>query len=151
MRSSTDGVMMKERRDVLALGDPLRAARVAQRSARYDTALELLDGCEDWSDDLAEKAALLKAETLGRRDPSEALAYLTSIDDLFVSAEGRFGRDIECGRLHSAVRDFTSAESRYADARVVAGAAQPGRRPRLPCAPAGTATAWRRSQAPRAP
>jgi hypothetical protein len=112
--------MMKERRDVLAMGDPLRAARAAQRSAQYDAALDVLEGCEDWPDELAERAALLKAETIGRRDPSEGLAYLASVDDLFVSAEGRFGRDIECGRLHATVRDFTSADSRYADARVLA-------------------------------
>jgi tetratricopeptide (TPR) repeat protein len=118
--------MMKERRDVLALDDPLRVARAAQRSAHYDAALGVLEGCEDWSEELAEKASLLKAETLGRRDPSEALAYLASVDDLFVSAEGRFGRDIECGRLQATVRDFTSAESYYADARVLAGAVPDG-------------------------
>ena len=112
--------MMQGRGDALTLGDPLRSARVAQRSARYDAALELLDGCEDWVDEPAEKGALIKAETLGRRDPGEALAYLASVDDLFSSAEGRFGRDIECGRLHATVRDFTSAESWYADARALA-------------------------------
>ena len=39
---------MKNAQDVLALDDPLRAARAAQRSARYDVALDLLEGCEDW-------------------------------------------------------------------------------------------------------
>jgi len=118
--------MMQGRRDVLSLDEPLRAARDAQRSARYDAALEALEGCEDWSDAFAERGCLVKAETLGRRDPSEGLAYLASVDDLFVSAEGRFGRDIECGRLHASVRDFTSAASRYGDARVLAGAVADG-------------------------
>ncbi|HEY0395163.1 MAG TPA: hypothetical protein VGD01_11775 [Candidatus Elarobacter sp.] len=104
--------------DAVLLG-PLRLAREALRSAQYDAALELLDGCEDWDDALAERGALLKAETLGRRDPSEALAYLAAVEDLFISDEGRFGRDIEYGRLYASVRDYGSAESRYADARVL--------------------------------
>lgn len=103
--------------DPETLADSLRDARVAQRSALYDAALELLDGCEDWPDALVEQAVLLKAETIGRRNPSDALAYLAGIDDLFTSLEGCFGRDVETGKLYAAVRDFSSAESRYADAR----------------------------------
>ncbi len=68
--------MMKAPHDVRAVNDPLRVARAAQRSARFDDALDALEGCEDWSEALAEHAALIKAETLGRRDPVEALAYL---------------------------------------------------------------------------
>jgi hypothetical protein len=111
--------MMTERPGAVGL-DSLRLARVAQRAAQYDAALELLDGCEDWDDDAAEQAALLKAETLGRRDPTQAIAYLAGVDDLFLTDEGRFGRDVEYGRLYAAVRDFGSAESRYADARKLA-------------------------------
>jgi hypothetical protein len=117
--------MMTERPGAVGL-DPLRLARVAQRAAQYDAALELLDGCEDWDDVSAERAALLKAETLGRRDPSQAIAYLSGVDDLFLTDEGRFGRDVEYGRLYAAVRDFGSAESRYADARKLAGRAENG-------------------------
>ena len=112
--------MITQRAEAVA-SEPLRLARIALRSAQYDAALELLEGCEDWADELAERAALLKAETLGRRDPSEALAYLATVDDLFLSDEARFGRDIEYGRLHAGVRDYDSAESRYADARALAG------------------------------
>ena len=117
---------MRQGSGARALAESLRDARVAQRSAHYDAALELLDGCEDWPDDLAEEAVLIKAGTLGRRDPSEALAYLASTDDLFGSAEGRFGRDVETGKLYAAVRDFTSAESRYADARLLQHAVPDG-------------------------
>jgi tetratricopeptide (TPR) repeat protein len=106
--------------------EPLRLARVAQRAAQYDAALELLDGCEDWDDASAERGALLKAETLGRRDPTQAIAYLAGVDDLFISDEGRFGRDVEYGRLYAAVRDFGSAESRYADARKLTGCVEHG-------------------------
>lgn len=95
-------------------------ARVAQRTAHYDAGLELLTGCEDWPDDLAERALLVKADILGRRNPTDGLAYLATVEDLFTTADGRFGRDVETGRLYAAVRDFTSAESRYAEARALA-------------------------------
>ncbi len=117
---------MRQRSGVEALQDSLRDARVAQRSAHYDASLELLDGCEDWPDALLEQALLVKAGTLGRRDASDALAYLASVDDLFVSAEGRFGRDIETGKLYAMVRDFSSARSHYADARLLQDAVPDG-------------------------
>jgi tetratricopeptide (TPR) repeat protein len=117
---------MIDRSETTAAEESLRAARVAQRSGHSDVALELLDGCEDWPDDIAEKAVLLKAETLGRRDPGEALGYLASVDDLCVSPEARFRRDIEWGKMHALARDFASAESRYEDARKLAGAVPDG-------------------------
>ena len=110
---------MRQRSGTRAIEESLRDARVAQRSAHYDAALELLDGCEDWPDEVVERAVLIKAGTIGRRDPSEALAYLAGVDDLFASSEGRFNRDVETGKLYAAVRDFTSAESHYADARAL--------------------------------
>ena len=117
--------MTTEQPGAVAL-EPLRLARVAQRAAQYDAALELLDGCEDWDDASAERAALLKAETLGRRDPTQAIAYLAGVDDLFFTDEGCFGRDVEYGRLYAAVRDYGTAESRYADARKRAGRVENG-------------------------
>src|SRR3978361_2308698 len=111
---------MLQRTGVLAAEDNLGLARVALRSAHYDAALELLEGCEDWADDVAEHAVLVKAETLGQRDAVEALAYLASVEELFISAEARFGRDVEGGRLHATVRNYAAAESRYADARRLA-------------------------------
>ncbi|MDB5072310.1 MAG: hypothetical protein JWM87_3421 [Candidatus Eremiobacteraeota bacterium] len=111
---------MLQRTGVLAAEDNLGLARVALRSAHYDAAVELLDGCEDWADDVAERAVLVKAETIGQRDPVEALAYLASVEELCISAEARFGRDVESGRLHATVRNYAAAESRYADARRLA-------------------------------
>jgi tetratricopeptide (TPR) repeat protein len=110
---------MRQRSGTRAIEESLRDARVAQRSAHYDAALELLTGCEDWPDEFVERAVLIKAGTIGRRDPSEALAYLAGVDDVFASSEGRFNRDVETGKLYAAVRDFTSAESHYADARLL--------------------------------
>ncbi len=117
---------MRQRLDARVLEDSLRDARVAQRAAHYGAALELLEGCEDWPDDCVEQAVLIKAGTMGRLDPSEALAYLAGVDDLFTSPEGRFGRDVETGKLYAAVRDFASAESRYADARLLQHAVPDG-------------------------
>jgi len=118
---------MTERTDILAAEESLRAARVALRSAHSDIALELLDGCEDWPDAVAEHAVLLKAETLGRRDPGDALAYLASVDDICFSPDARFRRDVECGKQHAAVRDFASADAHYAAARRLAAAVADGR------------------------
>ena len=110
----------------VATGGQVTDARFALRSGLYDAALELLEGCEDWPAPDAERACLVKVETLGRRDSVAALAYLTSVDDVFTSVEGRFGCDLEAGRQHAAVRDFDSAATRYAAARKSSGAVPDG-------------------------
>ena len=118
--------MIQERSEAERIHGLLRDARVAQRTAHYDAALELLDGCEDWPNEQAERGVLVKAEIVGRRSPTEGLAYLAGVDDLFCSPAGRFGRDLETGRLYASVRDYTSAESRYADARLLQDAVPHG-------------------------
>ncbi|MEA2689395.1 MAG: hypothetical protein QOD51_2002 [Candidatus Eremiobacteraeota bacterium] len=115
------------RSGVPAATHTLTLARVALRSAQYDAALELLDGCEDWADDVAEHAVLVKAETIAHRDPVDALAYLASVDELFISDDTQFARDIESGRLHATVRNYAAAESYYADARCLAERVPHGR------------------------
>ncbi len=112
--------------DVRVTAGSVRDARFALRSAHYDAALQLLEGCEDWERTSAEAAVVLKAETLGRRDPVAALEYLIRADDVFSSAEGRFGRDVEAGRQYASVRDFSSANARYAAARVLANSVPDG-------------------------
>ena len=111
---------MLGRTEAGTVADPVREARIALRTARYDLALSILGGCEDWDAPDAERAVLLKAETLGRRDPIGALEYLTAVDDVFETVAGRFGRDLEGGRYYAAVRDFDSAAARYAAARKLA-------------------------------
>jgi DNA-binding CsgD family transcriptional regulator len=108
------------------IADSLRDARIALRSAWYDATLELLDGCEDWPSDDRESAIVMKAEALGRRDPVGAVAYLASVHDLPTSTVGRFNFAIEFGKAHAGVRDFSSAASRYEEARVLAGAVPDG-------------------------
>jgi len=101
------------------VADSLRDARVALRAALYHAALELLQGCEDWPAEFAEQAVILKAETIGRRDPLDAVSYLSMVEDLVSSPAGRFNFAIQAGKAHAAVRGFSQAESRYADARAL--------------------------------
>ncbi len=98
------------------VGASLRQARLALRSAWYDAALELLDGCEDWPAPLAEEAVVLKGETLGRRDPVGALEWLTGLDDVISTPAGGFAYELAMGKAYANVRDLGSADSRYAAA-----------------------------------
>lgn len=106
--------------------DMLCVARDAQRAALYDAALEALDGCEDWDDEYSESAVLVKADTIARRDPSQALEYLATVDDLCFTPAARFEREVLTGKLYATVRDYSSAESHYAEARQLADQAPNG-------------------------
>ncbi len=108
------------------VAESLRDARVALRAALYDAALELLEGCEDWPAEFAEQAIILKAETIGRRDPVGAVSYLTTVEDLASSPAGRFHFAIQLGKAHATVRSFSQAESRYTEARALAHAVPDG-------------------------
>lgn len=110
---------MSNTTDVVFAADSLRGARVALRAASYDAALELLTECEDWPAELAEQAIVLKAETIGRRDPVAAVGYLSTVADLVSTPTGRFDFAVQSGKAHAAVRGFSQAESRYAEARVL--------------------------------
>lgn len=109
-----------------SIADRLRDARFALRSAMYDAALELLEGCEDWNAETAEPAIVLKAETILRRDPVAAISYLTMVGDIPSSSEGLFAYALQFGKSSATVRDFTSAESRYAEARPLADSVRDG-------------------------
>jgi tetratricopeptide (TPR) repeat protein len=108
------------------VAESLRDARVALRSAWYDAALELLEGCEDWPREDAERAVVLKAEALGRREPVGALGYLASIADIPESDAGRFRYAVQLGKAHAAVRDLPRAESWFEQARALCGALPDG-------------------------
>jgi DNA-binding NarL/FixJ family response regulator len=112
--------------DVGMTAGSIRNARFALRSAHYDAALQLLEGCEDWAGANAEDGVVLKAQTLGRRDPIAALEYLIRSENVFASDAGRFGCDVEAGRLYAAVRDFQSAQARFNTARALASAVPDG-------------------------
>ncbi len=108
------------------IADSLRDARVALRAALYDAAHDLLDGCEDWPAEFREHAVILKAELIGRRDPAGAVSYLATVDDLFATDAGKFDLAIQFGKAHAAVRAFSQAETRFAEARALAPAAADG-------------------------
>ncbi len=109
------------------VADSLRDARVALRAALYDAATELLEGCEDWPAEFREPAIVLKAETIGRRDPVGAVSYLTTVEDLVSSPGGTFGLHLQFGKAHASVRAYTQAESRYEEARALADTVPHGR------------------------
>jgi hypothetical protein len=98
----------------------LDAATKALAEARWDHALALLDGCEEWPLDLAEHAVLVKAETLTLRDPGAALAWLAATDDLVQSDEARFTRELLTGRSYVNARNFDAASARFERARALA-------------------------------
>jgi len=102
-----------------SVAESLRDAHVALRSAWYDAALELLEGCEDWPQDDAERGVVLKAETIGRRDPVGALGYLARIADIPASEAGRYRYALQLGKAHAAVRDLSRAESWFEQARAL--------------------------------
>ena len=95
-------------------------ARKALAEARWDDALRLLDGCEMWPIEVAEHAVLIKADTITRRDAGDALAWLSSTDDIVASDEARFQRELLTGRAYANARNFDSAAARYERARRLA-------------------------------
>ncbi|MBV8369920.1 MAG: hypothetical protein JO036_13485 [Candidatus Eremiobacteraeota bacterium] len=117
---------MPNKTDAASVAESLRDARVALRSALYDATLELLDGCEDWPQEFAEDAIVMKAEVIGRRDPVAAVTYLTTVEDVPCSPAGRFKLAIQFGKAYATVRAFSQAESRYAEARALEGALPDG-------------------------
>jgi DNA-binding CsgD family transcriptional regulator len=117
---------MPDTTGVVFVADSLRDARVALRAAHYDAALELLETCEDWPAEYAEQALILKAETLGRRDPVGAVTYLTAVEELVSSPAGRFNFAVQLGKAHATVRGYSQAESRYAEARALMHAVPDG-------------------------
>jgi len=117
MRASAEGSSVAE---------SLRDARITFRSAQYDTALRILDGCEDWPTAFADPAIALKGEVLNRRDALAAIEYLAGVQDIPSTPGGRFAFALEFGRAHGAVRDFSAADSRYAEARALEGSVAHG-------------------------
>lgn len=106
---------------VEAAASCLNRARVATHSARYDVALDLLHGCEDWPEHVRDEAIVLKADALGRRDAVSAVEWLSSVADAVTTPAGRFAYELASGRAFANVRNIDSAEACYAAAeRMVA-------------------------------
>lgn len=104
----------------------LQRARRAARAARYDAALDLLQGCEEWPEHTRDAAIALKAETLGRRSPVAAVEWLTGVGEAIATPAGRFEYELEIGRAFANVRDLDSARAHLAVAEMLAGAETDG-------------------------
>ncbi len=92
-------------------------ARTAVAAACYADALALLDGCEQWPLAFAESGALVKADALSRGDAVAASLWLTATDELVCTDEGRFERELLAGRAATNVRNYTTAQLRFARAQ----------------------------------
>jgi len=101
---------------VEAAASCLDRARKAVRSARYDEALETLDGCEDWPEHVRDEAIVLKADALGRRDAVSAIEWLSCVADAVTTPAGRFAYELASGKAFANVRSLDSAEVSYAAA-----------------------------------
>jgi DNA-binding CsgD family transcriptional regulator len=104
----------------------LQRARRAVRAARYDAALDLLQGCEEWPEHTRDAAIALKAEALGRRDPVAAVEWLSGVGEAIATPAGRFAYELEFGRAFANVRDLESARAHLALAQTLAGTVPDG-------------------------
>jgi DNA-binding CsgD family transcriptional regulator len=115
------------RSTVEAAGSCLERARAVMRAARYDEALDILDGCEDWPEHVRDEAIVVKAEVLGRRDAIAAIEWLSGVGDAVTTPGGRFAYELASGKAFANVRSIDSAESCYAAAERLAAADPNGR------------------------
>src|ERR1700729_62961 len=93
---------------VEAAGSCLERARAVMRAARYDEALDTLDGCEDWPEHVRDEAIVLKAEVLGRRDAIAAIEWLSGVSDAITTPSGRFAYELASGKAFANVRSIDS-------------------------------------------
>lgn len=112
---------------VEAAASCLERARSALRAARYDEALDTLDGCEDWPEHVRDEAIVVKAEVLGRRDVIAAVEWLSCVADAVTTPAGRFAYELASGKAFANVRSIDSAEASYAAAERLAPADPNGR------------------------
>src|SRR5947209_4865562 len=95
------------------------AAELARRAHR-DEALERLAGCDEWESPFDERALLLKAEVLGRRDAVASLTFLASHSEAFKTPEGRFGYFVSSANAYVNSRNFDGARDMLASAQQLA-------------------------------
>jgi hypothetical protein len=89
----------------------IHEAAAAQRRARREQALRMLDGCADWPAPYNEQALLIRAEILTYQDPVAGLEALAANADAFTSPEGRFGYLTESARAYTKARNFDLAQA----------------------------------------
>ncbi len=109
----------------------LDAAHECVRAARYDEALQMLVGCEDWANPYNEQGILLSAQAQLHRDGLAALEYLAQTQDLFETEPGRFAYYLTAGNAYANTRDFDGAAAMFHSARQLLKSGDPSRRWRL--------------------
>ncbi|HEX8806804.1 MAG TPA: hypothetical protein VF741_07635, partial [Candidatus Aquilonibacter sp.] len=105
----------------MAQQQQLNEARELLRTGRYEAALARLVDCGGWPSPQLERAELLRAEILLRRDPVDALEALARSSDLLQHEDTRFQYFIVSGLAYSNARNFEGASEMFARARHVAG------------------------------
>jgi hypothetical protein len=95
-------------------------------AGEFERASELLDGCEEWPAEDAERGVLLTAEMLLHRDPIAAVAWLGSVGDHVVSDAARFAYNLLSARAFAVVRNPTVAAARMVAAESYAHAVPGG-------------------------
>ncbi|GAC1501334.1 MAG: hypothetical protein NVS1B14_05680 [Vulcanimicrobiaceae bacterium] len=109
----------------------LDAARNLVRTARYNEAMQMLAGCEDWAKPYNERGVLLCAEVHLHRDALSVLEYLAQTQHLFATDPGRFAYFLIAGNAYANTRDFDGAAAMFHSARQLLKSPDPSRRWRL--------------------
>ncbi len=100
-----------------AAADLLERAALADRQARWDDAMRLLQGSADWPAPHDERALLLRATILMMRDPIAALDELPENAEAFTTHEGRVHFFLTAARAYGRARNFSAAEKMLDAAR----------------------------------
>ncbi len=110
--------------------DDVTRAEEALLAADYIRAAELLEGCEDWPAEFAERGVLAKGEMLLHSDPVSAVAWLASVQSTILTDAGKFEYNLLSARAFAVVRNAATASARLAVAESFVDAV-PNGRPRL--------------------
>ncbi len=92
----------------------LEEARELLRTGRYEAALARLNGYEGWPSPQHERAILLRAEMLLKRDPVDALEILARSSDMLRGEETLFDYYLLSGVAYAGSRNFDGAAEMFA-------------------------------------
>ena len=91
----------------------LDEARELLRTGRYEAALARLNGYEGWPSPQHERAILLRAEILLKRDPVDALEVLARSSDTLRADDSVFDYYLLSGAAYAASRNFDGAAEMF--------------------------------------
>jgi DNA-binding CsgD family transcriptional regulator len=103
----------------------LDRAREAERRARRDEALELVEQCAEWPAPYQEQGLLFRADVLTAQDAISGLQELAAHADAFTSPDARTGYLIASARAYMKARNLDAAEAMLDNAQAaLAGASE---------------------------